>query len=207
MIDLRLRQRFARFVTDVVVRRPALWRVFRRPVAAMFDSLAPEWDATRISPEHMTALDAALDRLERTPTRILDLGTGTGAAARSLARRWPDAEVVGVDLSPGMISEARARAGSERERYELADASALPFGDGEFDLVTLLNMIPFFDELARVTARGGTVVVASSRGASTPIFVPLETVRAELGRRGFTRFAEVAGGPGVSLLAVKDGLS
>lgn len=207
MIDVRLRQRFARFVTDVVVRRPALWRIFRRSFAWMFDSLAPEWDATRVSPEHLTALDAALERVETEPARILDIGTGTGAAARSLARRWPRAHVVGVDLSPGMIAEARSRAGSERERYELADASRLPFGDGEFELVTLLNMIPFFDELARVTAPGGTVVVANSRGASTPIWVPLETVRAQLQRRGFTRFAEVAGGPGTSLLAVKDDLS
>jgi ubiquinone/menaquinone biosynthesis C-methylase UbiE len=207
VIDVRFRQRFARFVTDVVVRRPALWRVFRRPFAWMFDSLAPEWDATRVSPEHLTALDAALERVEAEPARILDVGTGTGAAARSLARRWPAAQIVGVDLSPGMIAEARMRAGSDRERYELADASELPFDDGEFDLVTLLNMIPFFDELARVTAPGGAVVVANSRGASTPIWVPLETVRVELQQRGFTRFAEVAGGPGRSLLAVKGDLS
>lgn len=207
MIDARLRQRFARFTTDVVVRRPMLWRLFRRPFAWMFDSLASDWDATRVTPEHLSALDAALEHLDTDPARILDVGTGTGAAARSLAMRWPAAQVVGVDLSPAMIAEARSRAGSERERYELGDASALPFGDGEFDLVTLLNMIPFFDELARVTAAGGAVVVANSRGASTPIWVPLEKVRAELERRGFTRFAEVVGGPGRSLLAVKDDLS
>jgi ubiquinone/menaquinone biosynthesis C-methylase UbiE len=129
------------------------------------------------------------------------VATGTGAAARAAAARWPDAEVVGVDLSPGMVDEARARASGERERYDVADASALPFADGQFDLVVLLNAIPFFDELARVTARGGRVVVAFSRGAETPIWVPLDRVRAELERRGFGRFEEPA--PGRTLLAVK----
>ncbi len=51
------------------------------------------------------------------------------------------------------------------------------------------NMIPFFDELARVTAPGGQVAVSYSRGASTPIWVPLERVQAELERRNFSHVA------------------
>jgi ubiquinone/menaquinone biosynthesis C-methylase UbiE len=190
-------QRFARFVTDVVVRAPFLWRLFRRRMTRNFDRLAPEWDATRVSRERLAAMIAALDATGA-PARALDIGTGTGAVARLLSERWPSAEVTGVDVSPGMIQEAR-RLG--QERYDVADASELPYDDGAFDLVTLNNMIPFFDELARVTAPGGYVAIAYSMGPQTPIWVPLERVRDELQRRGFLHVADFAAGAGVALLA------
>jgi ubiquinone/menaquinone biosynthesis C-methylase UbiE len=134
---------------------------------------------------------------------VLDLGTGSGAAARLAAERWPLAEVTGVDVSEGMVREARQRAGSERERYLRADAISLPFPDGAFELVTLNNMIPFFDELARVTAEGGYVAIAYSLGPRTPIWVPPARIRDELGRRGFAHVADFSAGPGLSLLARK----
>ena len=64
-------------------------------------------------------------------------------------------------------------------------------------------MIPFFDELARVVAPGGSVVFAYSGGAGTPIYVPPERLRAELERRGFADFAEFKAGRGTSFLARK----
>jgi ubiquinone/menaquinone biosynthesis C-methylase UbiE len=192
-----LGQRFARFVTDVVVRAPFLWRVFRGRMARNFDKLAPEWDATRVSPERLVAIAAALDAIGE-PKRALDVGTGTGAVARLIGARWPSADVTGVDVSPGMIAEAR-RLG--RERYDVGDASALPYDDASFDLVTMNNMIPFFDELARVTAPGGYLAIAYSMGPSTPIWVPQERVRDELQRRGFLHVADFAAGGGVALLA------
>ncbi|MDX6475841.1 MAG: hypothetical protein QOH95_1352 [Gaiellaceae bacterium] len=190
-------QRFARFVTDAVVRVPFLWRIFRRSMTRQFDRLAPEWDETRVSRERLAPMIAALEAADA-PRRALDVGTGTGAVARLLSERWPDAEVTGVDVSPGMIEEAR-RLGTER--YDLGDASALPYADGAFDLVTLNNMIPFFDELARVTAPGGHVAVSYSMGPRTPIWVPLERVRAELERRGFVHVSDFPVGTGIALLA------
>ncbi len=190
-------QRFARLVTDVVVRAPSLWRLFRGRMTRNFDLLAPEWDSTRVSRERLTAMIAALDATGP-PTRALDVGTGTGAVARLISERWPDAEVTGVDVSPGMIAEAR-RLGNER--YDVGDASALPYEAAAFDLVTLNNMIPFFDELARVTAPGGYVAIAYSMGRKTPIWVPLERVRDELQRRGFLHVADFEAGGGVALLA------
>lgn len=197
---MTLGQRFARFTTDMVTRFPRLWSLFRRPLARMFDRMAPTWDASRVTPAHMAPLEAALAHVENA-TRILDLGTGTGAAARLLAARWPEAEVTGADVSPEMAREAQSRATSDRERYVVADASALPFGDDSFDLVVLLNMIPFYDELARVTAPGGTVVLAYSRGPGTPIYTPFTRSRSKLARRGFAAFEEAAGGDGTALLA------
>jgi SAM-dependent methyltransferase len=195
-------QRFARVVTDLVVRWPALWRILRRPMRAQFDKLAPRWEGIRMPDTH-APVEAGLDRLESPPRRVLDLGTGTGAVARLVAERFPEAEVVGVDVATQMIEEARRVTDSPRITYQVADAQKLPFAPGAFDLVTLGNMIPFFDELARVVKPGGHVLIAYSAGAETPIYVPSERLRAELGRRGFAEFAELSAGRGTSLLAAK----
>jgi ubiquinone/menaquinone biosynthesis C-methylase UbiE len=195
-------QRFARFVTDAVVRRPALWRLVRRPLRTMFDGLAPTWE-TRIGPHHLWALDLALADVPPA-RRVLDLGTGTGFVALALAERYPEAEVVGIDLSPAMIEEARRKTPPElagRVRFEVGDASALDCPDGGFELVVLSNMIPFYDELARVVAAGGTLVLSFSRGSETPIYVAPERLRRELGRRGFTEFAEFSADPATALRA------
>jgi ubiquinone/menaquinone biosynthesis C-methylase UbiE len=198
------RRRFARLATRLVVARPGLWRVVRRPLTWSFDTIAPQWDELRVTPQHLAPLEAALDALPAPPAHALDLGTGTGGGARVIARRFPEASVVGADFSEPMIREARARATSERERYEVADATALPYEDGSFDLVAQLNMIPVFDEVARVTAPGGHVAFAFSRGAQTPIWVPLERIQQELEGRGFTHVANFSAGAGLALLARRD---
>ena len=198
---MTLGQRFARLVTNLVTRFPVLWRLFRGPLTRNFDRLAPTWDSLRVTERYLSPMQVALAAVEPAPARVLDLGTGTGGGARLSAARWPDAEIVGVDLSSGMIAEARTRATSERERYEVGDASALPFAEGSFDLVTLINMIPFFDELGRVAAPAGAVAIAFTRGAGTPIYVPFARVDAELRRRGFSEIEHFEAGDGISLLA------
>lgn len=196
--------KLARLATDAVVRRPLLWRVLRSPLRRMFDGLAPTWE-TRIGPHHLGALLVALEDVAP-PRRALDLGTGTGAAAKAVAERYPEAEVTGVDLSPAMVGEAERGLPAElsgRLRFAVADASELPFEDSAFELVTLMNMIPFFDELARVTAPGGTVVASFSRGAETPIYVPFERLRRELAARGFAEFADFSAEPATALRATR----
>lgn len=196
-------RRVARLATRTVVKRPGLWRIFRGPLRAEFDRLAPEWEGVR-GPEALAPLGAALDAHDAEPGRVLDLGTGTGKAARFVAERFPQAEVVGVDISPGMVEQAMSLVPPELERrvrFEVADASRLPFADGEFDLVVLLNMIPFFDELARVTAPDGALAFASYSGPETPIWTPPETLRAGLVPYGFDRFDDFAVGEGTALLA------
>ena len=200
-------KRFARFATRAVVRWPALWRLFRSPLRAQFDALARQWQgpggAGAVAP-----LTVVFERLPRPPARILDLGTGTGNGAQLAAGRFPDATVTGVDMSPGMIAEAGRRLPAEfagRVRFEVADASALSFEDGGFDLVLLLNMIPFFSEIARVTAPGGAVAIVHGSGSSTPIWTPPETLREGLAPFGFGDFEELAAGSGTALLARKRG--
>jgi malonyl-CoA O-methyltransferase len=200
-----LGRRFARLTTNVVVRRPRLWRLFRGPMRAQFDRLAPVWDTMR-SPEHLAPFERALQAIDHAPERALDLGTGTGAAAFAMAQRFPEAEVVGVDLSERMLAEARRKTPPElsrRVRFQQADGAHLPFADGSFELVGLANMIPFFDELQRVVAPGGWVVFAFSGGPETPIWVPPERLREELAAVGFTEFADFHAGNGTAMLARK----
>jgi ubiquinone/menaquinone biosynthesis C-methylase UbiE len=200
-----LGRKFARFTTNQVVRRPGLWPVFRRLTRWQFDRIAPQWDDMR-SGDAFAPLEAALDSIESAPSRVLDLGTGTGRAAFLLARRYPEAEVVGVDIAPAMLAEARKLTPPEladRVRFERADAEELPYPDSSFELVSLANMIPFFPELERVTAPGGAVVFSFSGGAQTPIYVPPEVLRRELAERGFTEFADFAAGNGTALMARK----
>jgi len=192
-------QATARKVTDAVVRRPWLWRLFRGRVQELFDELAPTWE-TRLGPHHLLALEQAVAGLE--PARVLDVGTGTGKAAVALADWFPHAEVVGIDLSPAMVAEAQRRVNG-CPRFQVADASRLPFSDATFDLVVLMNAIPFFGELARVTGPGGTVVSSFSRGEDTPIWVSDERLRGELGRRGFSDFAAFAVPPATAFRARK----
>jgi len=200
-----LGRKFARFTTNQVVRRPRAWPLFRWLTRRQFDRIAPVWDEMR-STEAFAALEAALDSLDTAPSRVLDLGTGTGRAAFLLARRYSEAEVVGVDLAPAMLAEARKLMPPElagRVRFEEADAERLAYPDASFDLVSLANMIPFFPELARITAPGGAVVFSFSGGDETPIYVPPELLRKELSKLGFAEFADFAAGRGTALVALK----
>ena len=192
--------RFARLATDVVVRRPSLWPLFRGLLRREFDRIAPNWDSMRRE-ESVAPFASALASVEGPVSDALDLGTGTGAGATQILARFPEARVVGVDLSDEMLE--RARANVPAAEFRRADASALPFGDASFDLVTHANMIPFFDELGRVLRPGGTALFSFSIGADTPIYVSSERLRAELAQHGFADFADFAAGRGTALTARK----
>lgn len=85
------------------------------------------------------------------PSRVLDLGAGTGVGSRALAARYPLAEVTALDLAPGMLHWAREQAPAHpRLRYVCADAGALPFPSGSFDLVFSNMMLQWCEDLERV---------------------------------------------------------
>lgn len=204
-LERTLGRRFARFATNAVVARPKLWRLFRGPLRAQFARMAPVWDGMR-RPDALAPLELALDALPGPPRHALDLGTGTGAAAFLIASRFPKADVVGADIAEEMLAEAREHTPADladRVRFEAADGAQLPFADASFDLVSLANMIPFFDELARVVEPGGRIVLSFSAGPETPIWVPPERLRKELGARGFGEFADFQASLGTALLARK----
>jgi SAM-dependent methyltransferase len=160
-----------------IARAPAIWRILRRPTQRFWERSAATWDE-RIKPdrpEHLAPLAAACDQLESGPRSILELGTGTGAGALMLARRFPDARVSAVDLSTEMVGAARARLPqelAERIEFAVADAAKLPFADESFDLVAQLNVPVYLDETARVLKPGGHLIVGSSLGPDTPYYTP-----------------------------------
>ncbi len=106
----------------------------------------------------------------------LDVGTGTGLLARTLARRVR--RVVGLDLTPAMLAEASATAAREGLTnlcLMLGDGAALPFGNRRFDLVAtrltfhhMTDPRPVLREMARVTRRDGTVLVGDMVCAEDP---------------------------------------
>ncbi|MFT4221044.1 MAG: class I SAM-dependent methyltransferase [Microbacterium sp.] len=154
-------------------------------VSGMFDQVAPRYDVTN------DVLSIGNDRLWRIATvraiaprrseRILDLAAGTGASSVSLARSG--AEVVAADFSPGMIAEGRRRYGSDAPgggipnlSFVEADATDLPFGDDEFDAVTMsfgLRNVhrpeTALAELYRVTRPGGRIVVCEFSHPPSPV--------------------------------------
>ena len=100
--------------------------------------------------------------------RLLDVGCGTGRFAAYAAQRT-GARVWGVDPSPEMLAQARARE-IRGAGWKLAPAERLPFKDGWFDGVhahLVLHVVgdlhAAVGEMARVTAPGGRVVVTSFR--------------------------------------------
>ncbi len=90
----------------------------------------------------------------RAPARILDVATGTGDVAIEMARRWPQAHVVGLDLSAEMLRQAERKMShlpqqeSERLTFMQGDCLALPFEDESFDLVTVAYGVRNFEHLA-----------------------------------------------------------
>ena len=98
------------------------------------------------------------------PLRILDLGCGTGEITRRLARRYPDAQVIGVDILQHTVELARRVSADlgDRVTFEQGDAFALSFDSNAFDLVVCRHMsqaVPDFPhvlaEITRVLRPGG----------------------------------------------------
>lgn len=122
---------------------------------------------------------ATLDRIALpNAARVLDVACGTGALTREIAARLRGGgRLVGADISAAMLRIARAcqtGQGHPAEFFE-ADATDLPFGDGQFDLVFCQQGLQFFPdktaalaEFRRVLATDGRLVLTCWSGV--PVF-------------------------------------
>jgi ubiquinone/menaquinone biosynthesis C-methylase UbiE len=178
-----------RAINIVAVRLPWVWPLLRPAVRGFFDELAPRWDhrEERDPVARLAPLAAAVLHVRPPPERALDAGTGTGEGALFLAREFPHARVRGVDISEPMIKEAQRKIGLDPEgrvAFRVADAADLPFDEGSFDLVTLMNMPPFLAEMARVLRPGGFVIVTASAGVGTPFYTSDAALERGFARRG-----------------------
>ena len=141
---------------------------------AMFDQIAPRYDLLN------RLMSMGVDRSWRRKTvdalalganaRVLDLATGTADLALLIAEIHPDATIVGVDPSVGMLrvgeEKARREGCSERVFLREGDAQALAFEDDSFDATCIafgIRNVPDREaalrEMARVTRPGGRVAI------------------------------------------------
>jgi ubiquinone/menaquinone biosynthesis C-methylase UbiE len=116
--------------------------------------------------------------------RILALGCGTGIEVRALRRLTrPDTAIIGIDHSPALIDAARRLTADEgladNVTYQVADAHHAPFGDAEFDIITLHTLISHVEdplqvlgEARRLVRPGGTVAVFDGDYASLTFAYP-----------------------------------
>lgn len=149
-------------------------------VAEMFDDVARRYDLTN------TVLTGGIDHLWRRAVvravdaspgeRVLDIAAGTGTSSEPFADR--EVDVVPADFSLGMLREGYRR--RPDLPFTAADATALPFADGSFDVVTisfgLRNVVDVdgaLREFLRVARPGGRLVLCEF---SQPVAPVLSTV-------------------------------
>ena len=142
---------------------------------AMFDRIAGRYDALNRmmslgSDQRWRRKTAAALALPIGPTTVVDVATGTGDLAIAIARRWPEAHVIGIDPSLQMLGVGRLKIAARHleDRIELrpGDALALALPDASVDAATIafgLRNLPDRErglaELARVVRPGGRVCV------------------------------------------------
>lgn len=122
-----------------------------------------------------------VDEGVRAGDRVLDAGGGTGSTAlRAAERVGPSGHVVLLDISQGMLDEARRKAAvaglPERLDFVPGDMLNLPFEDGSFDAVlSTYAVCPLYEpearvlELYRVVKPGGWLAVAHSTEPQNPL--------------------------------------
>jgi ubiquinone/menaquinone biosynthesis C-methylase UbiE len=98
----------------------------KREVPSDFDAVAPTYDfLTGANPGYHAHLRLSARRLDAPPgARLLDLCCGTGASTDALLRAYPDADVVGLDASEGMLTVAREKPSLRGVRFVHGDAAS-----------------------------------------------------------------------------------
>lgn len=110
-------------------------------------------------------MDRVLSHAKGNICSVLDVGCGLGASTEFIKRKWPDAKVVGINISRNQIEHCRRK--SQACIFECMNATALTFGDCSFDLVVSVEAAfhfdtrqKFFREAYRVLNPSGRLITA-----------------------------------------------
>jgi demethylmenaquinone methyltransferase/2-methoxy-6-polyprenyl-1,4-benzoquinol methylase len=125
------------------------------PVAAMFDRISPSYDQLNhwlsLNIDKLWRRKTAKEVAKNHPKTILDLATGTADLAMEIAKRNPEAHIIGTDISEKMleIGESKIKKQHLENQIELhvGDAAALPFKNNSFDAVTVAFGVRNFENL------------------------------------------------------------
>lgn len=138
----------------------------KRLVAQSFSRAAATYDS--VASLQRAVADRLLQWLPSVSAQVvLDLGSGTGYATAQLRQRYPQAQLVSLDLAEGMLRFARQRQ-PRAHHFVCGDAEALPLADSSVDLIFSSLALQWcqqpkrlFAELARVLKPGGRVLIAT----------------------------------------------
>lgn len=142
-------------------------RQFNAAVTRFWSVAAPLYDLPFLQRwVYRPAQDEVVAKLRAAGSqRVADIACGTGILAARIQSELRPPEVYGVDMSDGMLEQARAR--SPEVRWMKGPAERLPFEDGSLDAVVTTSAFHFFDQPAamrefnRVLVPGGLVAVAT----------------------------------------------
>ncbi len=123
-----------------------------------------------LPPNETWVRQSLIDSIQTHPRRILDLGCGTGSTTLMLKQAFPQAEVIGLDLSPYMlvVADHKAKQAGLDVSWQHGKAEQTRFPDGSFDLVTaslLFHETPsivaqsILQEADRLLTPGGEVLI------------------------------------------------
>jgi len=139
------------------------------PLTARVRATWTSGDFGRIARGYELGSAEVITRLGLAPgERVLDVATGTGNLAIPAARTG--ARVTGVDIAPNLVTQAKVRAAAEglSIRFDVGDAEALSYADGEFDTAVSMFGAMFAarpdhaaSELLRVVRPGGRIAMAN----------------------------------------------
>ncbi len=166
----------------------------KQRIMAAFDLASPGYDhpVSRFFDVHALSLVRHAQIYQG--ARVLDVATGTGKVALEAARVvGSKGEVIGVDLSEGMLERARGKASALPVEFQQMDAERLEFDDATFDFALcgfaiffMPNMVHCIREMHRVLCPGGRLVFSTW---TTQAFEPMaEMTRACFERYGIPRF-------------------
>jgi malonyl-CoA O-methyltransferase len=140
-----------------------------------FNRAAAGYDGVAALQRHVgDRLIEALSNRSIQPRAVIDIGCGTGHCAERLARRFPQARLIALDLAEGMLRQARRREELAHRAVAIcADAEALPLADRSVDLVFTNLAVQWCGDLSgafrefRRVLRGGGILCFSTFGPGT----------------------------------------